>query len=123
METLRSCCEQAKAMDGYSKDEESSDHSPIAGVLSRISVMACLHFDFRQSLQYLQNFEVTQDSLRHQYAEEETNKKIFVNILNSLKDIQSKSANDLMKGFRESINADRNNSVQIHLMNVDNLVN
>jgi hypothetical protein len=37
-------------MDGYSKEEESIDHSQIAGVLSRISVMAYIHFDFRLSL-------------------------------------------------------------------------
>lgn len=47
---------------------------------------------------------MTPDSLRHEYAEDETNKKIFMNILNSLKDIQSKPTNDLIKSFRESIN-------------------
>lgn len=61
--------------------------------------MACLHFDFRKSLEYLQNIEINQDLQRHQYAEDETNKKIFINILNSLKDIQSKPVSELLKQF------------------------
>ena len=56
----------------------------IAGVLSRISIMISLHFDFRFALKDLQNVG---DENIHQFAEEETNKKIFVNTLNSLKEI------------------------------------
>jgi hypothetical protein len=58
----------------------------IPGVLSRISIMSALHFDFRLALKDLQNVGDLN------FAEDETNKKIFINTLNSLKEIQTKNS-------------------------------
>jgi hypothetical protein len=60
--------------------------SNIPGVLSRISIMSALHFDFRLALKDLQNVGDLN------FAEDETNKKIFINTLNSLKEIQTKNS-------------------------------
>ena len=60
--------------------------SNIPGVLSRISIMSALHFDFRLALKDLQNVGDLN------FAEDETNKKIFINTLNSFKEIQTKNA-------------------------------
>ena len=71
--------------------------------------------------------EANSDQLRHQYAEDETNKKIFTNILNSLKDIQSKPTPDLIKSFRDFNknfnNSDRQNGAKSQQMIIDSLVN
>ena len=50
---------------------------------------------------------------RHQYAEDETNKKIFMNILNSLKDIQSKPVSELFKqvNYQERQSGVKNQSI------------
>lgn len=58
---LEKCCENAKFVDGVREDSKVSKHSaaqePIAGVLSRLAVMACLHFDFRLALRYCSDVE------------------------------------------------------------------
>ena len=70
--------------------------------------MACLHFDFCLAAQYLSNtdsFDAANQNLKQQYAEDETIKMIFSNILNSLKDIQTLSAGELLGCFRDQMNA------------------
>ena len=89
-------------MDGVRDDSNTKksnlNREPIAGVMSRLAIMACLHFDFRLALRYTSDVEdipMAADNRggrnpQHHFAEEEINKKIFGNILNSLKDIETK---------------------------------
>ena len=89
-------------MDGVRDDlnmkKSNLNREPIAGVMSRLAIMACLHFDFRLALRYSSDVEdipMAADNRggrnpQYHFAEEEINKKIFGNILNSLKDIETK---------------------------------
>ena len=82
--------------------------------------MACLHFDFCLALQYMSNidsFGNANQNLKHQYAEDETNKKIFSNILNSLKDIQAKPATELMMNFQKQMNVQTVQNIQMMQFN------
>ena len=63
--------------------------------------MIALHFDFRSALKDLNNV-----GDENNFAEEETNKKIFVNTLNSLKEIQTKNGAELMKNYKDNKNVE-----------------
>jgi hypothetical protein len=75
----------------------------IAGALSRVAVMAALHFDFKLALKDLMN---AGDENVHQFAEEDTNKKIFINTLNTLKEIQTKTQVEILKNHKENKNVE-----------------
>jgi len=67
--------------------------------------MAALHFDFCLALQIFSDAEINSyhsNKSDQRFGENETNKKIFANLLNSLKDIEMKHPKDLVQSLAGS---------------------
>jgi len=58
-------------------------------------VMSALHFDFCLALQIVSDAEMSSNNTL-KFGEDETNKKIFGNVLNSFKNIETKHPRDLV---------------------------
>jgi len=81
----------------------SLSNTKLRGSMSRAVVMACVHFDFSQACYYIDKYELTSNRKDYLFQESAINKRLLRNIAGNLRDVQKKSAEELLTAFREQI--------------------